>query len=110
MEGIFVPITLFGGLFLFLILGAYYRHKVYLAAIEKGQSLPARPKMDLRKTALVLIALGAGFSIATHVTITLADHHTSPLVGSIWGIVPILIGAALWVYWRMVEKEQKKEA
>lgn len=105
-----VPIVMFGGLFLFLILRSYFRYKLHRTAVEKGQPLPETPKNrgDARKSALLLVALGVGFSIAMQVTLSYApDADTpAPIAVSIWGIVPILIGAGQWLYWRMTEKER----
>lgn len=109
--GHLVPITFFAGLFAWLV---YRRHcltqqKVQLAAIERGLlNLPAPVQSDQRKTAWVLIALGVGFAIAIHVTLSLVPDTEleTPLVVSIWGIVPILVGAALWGYHHQVTKEQ----
>lgn len=107
------PVLLFGLLFLFLIMRGYFRYKLHTTALEKGLALPETPKDkgDLRKPALVLIALGLGYSIAVYTTISFGhDAHTvAPLAASIWGIVPILIGAAMWLYWRMTEKERARE-
>ena len=87
----------------YLTLKQYYRKQIHLAAIERGHDLPDDPparQPDLRRPALILMALGLGFSIATFVTISLASHHSGPhpAAVSIWGIVPILLGAALWLY------------
>jgi hypothetical protein len=106
------PVLIFGGFFLFLILRGYFRYKLHLAAVEKGQPLPETPrsKGDLRKQAIVLIALGLGYSISMFTTLSYVDDHDAPaLAVSIWGIVPILIGAGLWFYWRMAELERRME-
>ncbi|MBI2503429.1 MAG: hypothetical protein HYW07_09405 [Candidatus Latescibacteria bacterium] len=81
------------------------------SALEKGQALPETPKGDVRKSAIVLIALGLGYSIAIYTTLSFVTDGDAPepLAVSIWGIVPMLIGAALWLYWRMTEKERKLE-
>ncbi len=111
MPGELIPITIFGGLFLFLFARVYYRYKLHATALEKGQALPETPKGDVRKSALVLIALGLGYSIAVHTTLSFETDHDAiaPLAASIWGIVPILIGVGQWLYWRMTEKERKLE-
>lgn len=111
MPGEWIPITMFGGLFLFLIARVYFRYKLHTTALEKGQALPETPKGDLRKSALVLIALGLGYSIAVHTTLSFETDHdaVAPLAASIWGIVPMLIGGAMWRYWRMTEKEKQAE-
>ncbi len=108
MSGEWVPIVMFGGLFLFLIMTGYFRYKLHASALEKGLALPESPKGDLRKKALVLIALGLGYSIAVHTTLSFETDAdaVAPLAASIWGIVPILIGAGQWLYWRMTEKER----
>ncbi len=105
-----VPIFFFTGVFLFLILTAYYRYKLRMSALEKGLALPQSPKSDVRKSAIVLIALGLGYSISMYTTLSMVDDHDAPaLAVSIWGIVPILIGAGLWFYRQMTEKERKLE-
>ena len=114
MHADWTAILLFGGLFLFLILKAYFRYKLHMSALEKGLPLPESPKHhrgDLRKSALVLIAVGLGYAISVHTTLSLANDPDvpDPLLASIWGIVPILIGAAMWIYWRMVNKEQAQD-
>ena len=102
------PVLLFGLLFLFLGIRSYFRYKLHASALEKGLALPESPKGDLRKKALVLIALGLGYSIAVHTTLSFETDAdaVAPLAASIWGIVPILIGAGQWLYWRMTEKER----
>ena len=108
MPGELIPITIFGGLFLFLIARVYFRYRLHTTALEKGQALPEIPKGDARKSALVLIALGLGFMIAMHTTLSFVhDGDTpEPIAISIWGIVPMLIGSGQWLYWRMTEKER----
>lgn len=106
------PVLLFGLLFLFLSIRSYFRYRLRASALEKGLALPEIPKDkgDLRKPALVLIALGLGFSIAMYTTLSMVPDADAPaLAVSIWGIVPILIGAGQWFYWRMTEKERKME-
>jgi hypothetical protein len=97
------------GSFLYLILKRKNQKEVELAAIAKGISLPERPKKDARKPALVLIALGLAYFIATLVTLSTLDdpHAPAPLAVSIWGIVPLLLGAALWIYWQIGIKGQE---
>jgi len=112
-EDIIVPVLIFGGLFLFLILRSYFRYKLHRTAVEKGQPLPETPRSrgDIRKPALVLIALGLGYSISMFVTLNSINDPDAPAVAvSIWGIVPLLIGAGQWLYWRMTEKERQQEA
>ena len=108
-----IPIVFCAGLFVFLILRQYYQKKVDMAAIEKGIFRPPEksPK-DLRKPALVLVALGLGYFIAMQVTFGYMTykHAPVPLQVSIWGIVPILIGVALWMHCRLKAKEQEGDA
>ena len=105
-----IPLAIVVGLFSYLILKQRYRKEVYIAAIEKGASVPdlAEAPLDLRKPALLLIALGLGFSIATHVTLSYVSDSSapSPLQVSIWGLVPILIGLALLAYKRLADKDR----
>ncbi|MFA6108033.1 MAG: hypothetical protein WDA75_04610 [Candidatus Latescibacterota bacterium] len=108
--GYLVPITFFAGLFAWLV---YRRHcltqqKVQLAAIERGLlNLPAPAPNDHRKIAWVLIALGLGFAIAIHVSLSLVPDTEleTPLAVSVWGIIPILVGGALWLYHLQVSRE-----
>ncbi|MBM3277042.1 MAG: hypothetical protein FJY95_03045 [Candidatus Handelsmanbacteria bacterium] len=113
-EGIVVPVVIFGGLFLFLILRSYFRYKLHRTAVEKGQPLPETPRSrgDIRKPALVLIALGLGFMVAMQTTLSYVPDHDAPapIAVSIWGIVPLLMGAGQWLYWRITEKERQQEA
>ena len=107
-----VPILAISGVFIYLIFKTYFRYKLHMRALEKGQALPESPRNrgDLRKPALVLIALGAGYSIAIFATLSvMPDKDTPALAAGIWGIIPILIGAALWAYWQMVNKGPKGE-
>ena len=100
------------GLFLFLILRSCFRYRLHLTAVEKGQPLTETPRNrgDARKSALVLIALGLGYMISMFTALSyVGDHDAPPLAISIWGIVPILIGAAMWLYWQMTEKERVQE-
>ena len=120
MEGVIallipllIPIAFFVGLFSYLILKQRYRKEIYLAAIERGASVPdlAEASSDLRKPALVLIALGLGFSIATHVTLSYVNAPFAPIAPnpwqtSIWGLVPILIGLALLTYKHLADKDR----
>jgi hypothetical protein len=111
--GHLVPITLIAGLFAWLILRRHYltQQRIQLAAIERGLlSLPTPVKSDLRKTAWVLIALGLGFAIAIHVSLSFAPHFEAetPFAISVWGIVPILVGVAQWAYHCRVRREQAR--
>ena len=97
-------------LFLYLILKSNYQKKVYLAAIEKGMSLPEKQN-DNRKTALVLMALGAGFFLSTlilftFVWITEPDQPPPPVAVCTLGFIPFLIGVALWKYEQMTANEK----
>ncbi len=110
MHGDWVPIVMFGGLFLFLILRSYFRYKLHTTALEKGLALPETPRGDVRKSAIVLIALGVGYSISMFITLSSINDPDAPaLAVSIWGIVPILIGAGLWRYRQITEKETQEE-
>ena len=108
-----VPALAISGVFIYLILKTYFRYKLHMSALEKGQALPESPRTrgDLRKPALVLITLGLGYAIAIHTMLSyIPDADTpAPIAISIWGIVPILIGAGLWIYWRMVNKDQVQD-
>lgn len=101
----------FAGLFVLLILRQHSRRKVLLAAIDHGVPVPlsSRSAGDARRPALVLMALGLAFFIAMSVTLSLVhgDSDQPPaLAVSIWGVVPLLIGAALWHFHRVVMREQ----
>jgi hypothetical protein len=108
-----VPITLLVGLFTWLIVRRYCstQEKLQLAAIERGLlNLPAPAQHDGRRTAWVLIALGAGFGVAAHVTLSLSPEvEVSPLAVSIWGLVPVLVGVALGEYHRRSRKEREAQ-
>ena len=108
-----VPALAISGFFVYLVLKTYFRYKLHMSALEKGQPLPESPKNrgDLRKSALVLITLGLGYAIAIHTMLSyIPDADTpAPIAISIWGIVPILIGAGLWIYWQMVNKESSQD-
>ena len=104
-----VPALAISGFFVYLVLKTYFHYKLHMSALDKGQPLPESPRNrgDLRKPALVLIALGLGYAISIYTTLSLVPDADAPaLAVSIWGIVPILIGAGLWIYWRMKEKER----
>ncbi len=107
---LFLPLPIIAaGIILYPILKQYNRRKVFIAAIEKGASLvdiPQEAEGDLRKPSLVLIAIGLGFSIATFVTLSYIDvSEAPPLMVSIWGIVPILVGIALMIYRRLADSD-----
>ncbi len=108
-----IPIAIIVGIFLYLILKHRYRKEIFIAAIEKGASVPdmTETPRDLRKPALVLIALGLGFTIATYVTLSYVSDSDvpAPLQVSIWGIVPILIGLALLKYKQLADKDHRSE-
>ena len=105
------PFPLLGiGLVIYHTLKRRYEKEIYTAAIDKGMPVPDMPKpkpSDPRKAALVLIALGIGYFIATVVTVSFITKPDapSPLQVGIWGIIPVLIGMALWYYDRMIRKE-----
>ena len=106
----FLPLPIIAaGIILYHILKQYNRRKVFIAAIEKGASLvdiPQEAEGDLRKPSLVLIAIGLGFSIATFVTLSYGDvSEAPPLMVSIWGVVPILVGIALMIYRRLSDSD-----
>ena len=102
---ILVPIIFIVAVFSFLILKYYFDSRVQRAAIEHGQLIPQRQPSDPRKAALILIALGLGYSIAVYVTLN-TNEPEQAWTASIWGIVPLLIGAGLWIYYRIFEKER----
>jgi hypothetical protein len=105
-----VPVLFFAGLFIFLTLTAYFRYKLRMSALEKGLALPETPKGDVRKAAIVLIALGLGYAISMYITLSNVNEPDAPAMAvSIWGIVPILIGAGLWRYRQITEKERQLE-
>ena len=104
MEPIWITVVILG-LIVYFTLKQRFQKEVHLAALEKGDPVEF-PQADLRKPALVLIALGLGYSISSYVAFSLAsDPDFHPLQFSIWGIIPILIGAFLWIYRNMQEKE-----
>ena len=98
------------GYTVYYILKRRYEQTIFTAAIEKGLPVPDMPKpspSDPRKAALILSALGVGYFIATVVTVSFITKPDapSPLQVGIWGIIPVLIGMALWYYDRMIRKE-----
>ena len=97
------------GIAIYFTLKQRFQREVHLAAIEKGMGVPKFPQPDLRKPALVLIALGLGFSIAAFVAFSFATGHRAPhpLQVSIWGIIPVFIGAALLIFKQMAAKDQE---
>ena len=98
------------GLAVDFILRQRYQRDVHLAAIEKGMAVPELPKkrpLDLRKPALILLALGVGYTIAMFVTVSLTDNaRVSAMAVAIWGIVPVLIGLALLKYRKLAERDR----
>jgi hypothetical protein len=104
-----VPISFIAGLFTWLVLRRRYRTQqvIQVAAIERGlATVPPVAASDSRKTAWVLMALGVGFSIATYVSVSAVPHHglDAPLAVSVWGIVPVLVGVALWAHHRRLHR------
>ncbi len=104
-----VPISFIAGLFTWLILRRRYRtlQAIQVAAIERGvTTVPSVAASDSRKTAWVLMALGVGFSIATYVSVSAVPGHglDAPLAVSVWGLVPVLVGVALWAHHRRVHR------
>ena len=88
------------GVFTFLIFRQVLQTRTKQAAIQAGQALPEPLPSDPRKPALVLIALGVGFAIAIATTLSYIPDPDAPapLAVAIWGLVPALLGAALWAY------------
>jgi len=90
------------------ILKQRYLKEIYLKAIEKGIAVPPMPEQgDVRRTALVLIALGLGFAIAASVTLSVVTRGPHPLQVGIWGIIPILMGLALLYHKFLKDKEKE---
>ncbi len=121
-EGL-VAIVIFGsplpllviGMTTYLILKRRYQKEVYTAAIAAGLPVPQMEeptRSDLRRPAIVLIALGIGFFIAMTVTLSFVtkSHAPAPLQVSIWGIVPLLIGVSMWLYEKMASREAESES
>ena len=103
----FLPISLIICVFGFLTLRYYFESRVYRAAIEAGQPIPEKSQTDPRKAALILIAIGLGYGISAYVAIR---SHTPDALGfAIWGLIPVLIGVGLWLYYRMTNKESEEE-
>ena len=103
------PIVFMVSVALYLILRLRYKRDIYLAALEKGLPAPEQPQTDMRKPALLLIALGLGFSIASYVAVSYATRvQAHPAQVCIWGIVPIFIVVALLIYRRLAAKDQEQ--
>lgn len=103
----FVPITLMICVFGFLTLRYYFESRVYRAAIEAGQPIPQKSQTDPRKAALILIAIGLGYGVSAYVA---TRSHTPDALGfAIWGLIPVLIGVGLWLYYRMTDNEKEDE-
>jgi hypothetical protein len=102
------------GVVVYLVLKQRYQRDIYLAAIEKGMAVPELPKkqpVDLRKPALILIALGLGFFVAMLVTIGLVENAKVPaLAVAVWGLVPVLIGLALLKVRKLTERDRLESA
>ncbi|NKB65888.1 MAG: hypothetical protein GKR89_02390 [Candidatus Latescibacteria bacterium] len=112
MSEEWVAVSLFAILGAYLIFKEFSRRKVELAAIEKGLAVPAKQKTDARKPALVLIALGVGFSVCMFTTLSSIERSSydpSPLAISVWGLVPVLVGLALWQYHKIQQREEAEK-
>jgi hypothetical protein len=95
-----IPITLFIGLFGWLIARQHYRtyETLQMAALQRGLAVtPPTPPCDRQLVATVLIAIGVGFAIASFVSTSLEPDSGvgAALAVSIWGLVPLLVGLAL---------------
>jgi len=87
---------LVAGIFVYMVMRERYQRDVYRAALEKGIPPPERPVPDPRKAALVLMSLGAAYSVAAALTFIAANRWDIALGASVWGVVPLFIGAALY--------------
>ena len=101
LMGTLIPIIFMVVVAVFLILKHYYQKQIYVAAIEKGMPIPEKHEGDPRKPALILIALGLGFAVVALV----ADHGLNT---AIWAIVPMLVGVALWTYYRLMVRDREE--
>jgi len=100
-----LPFTLLVlGLFVYLIMRERYQRDVYRSAIEKGMPVPDKPAADYRKPALILLAVGAGYTIAITASAIAAGRWDVAAGAGVWGLIPILIGAALWRYGQLAAK------
>ncbi len=100
-----VPMTLSVSFFVYLTLRSYQTRRVQIAAIEHGLPIPQGQPSDSRKPGFVLIALGLGFGIATYVA--LEDEQAIRV--SIFGLIPMLIGAGLLLYHHVANRDQDQQ-
>ncbi len=95
-----VPITLFVGLFGWLVARQHYRtyETIQMAAMQRGMAVtPPTPPCDRELVATVLIAIGVGFAVASFVSTLLGPDagFRAAVAVSVWGLVPLLVGLAL---------------
>lgn len=97
------------GVFTVLIHRQIVVNRTRQMAIQAGRPLAEPRASDPRKMALILIALGAGFAIAIGTTLALVPDHDAPppLAVAIWGLVPALLGGALWAYRELAAGEKR---
>jgi len=83
-------------------------------AIEKGAALPMEPVSPMlrasrvRRTGIVLVALGLGFAL-TFVVGFWVEKDRDMLIAAALGFIPGLIGAGLLVDYRLLRKELAEE-
>lgn len=117
--GMLVPVTLFAGIAVVLIVAllmaqrtARLRQETIQLAIKEGRELPPELFMRTRRpgrhdpllSGLVLVALGVAVSISV--------GAVAGWVQAVWGLIPLLVGVALLVYvpfWRKRRKEEEEK-
>jgi len=96
------------GIFAYLVAKERYLRDVYQAAIEQGTPVPEKPVADYRKPALILCAVGAGYGIAIATVFVAANKWHVGLGAGAWGIIPVLLGAALWKYGQLAARDRER--
>lgn len=99
---------------------SYLKHKQRLAAIRRGidpqavlseedkasQEQSAKASKDHRLGSLVLIAIGIAYMVAILFSVGVHKGMGRAIVAVVWGIIPLAIGVALFIYSGMMRKER----
>ena len=112
MPGELVPILIVMSVCAYLGWRRYLNHQERLAAIQRGidpqailseedkasQEKSAKTSKDHRLGSLVLVAIGIAYMVAIFGSVGVYKGMERAIVAAVWGIIPLSIGAARYVY------------
>ncbi|OGG43223.1 MAG: hypothetical protein A3F84_21545 [Candidatus Handelsmanbacteria bacterium RIFCSPLOWO2_12_FULL_64_10] len=76
-----------------------------LPAVAEGGTVAARPR-DYRLPGLVWIAAGVAFAVCAALAVGLTRGAERALTVGIWGVIPLAVGVAFFLYGMTVRREQ----